>query len=379
MWIYEYNNWPNFTWEPDIVNPKLMGVRHKQDLLLSKIHSLSSTNIQEINLINLTKNIVKSSAIEGEKLNTEEVRSSIARQLGINMAGLKPSSRNVLSVVNMMLDATENYALKLTKKRLLTWQAALFPGGISGLKFVMVGSWRILATEPMLVVSGSIGREKVHFKAPKADKLEAEMTSFLNWFNDKQQVDPVLKAAIAHLWFVTIHPFEDGNGRIARAITDMALARADKTKNRFYSMSSQIELERRDYYNTLEKQQKSNLDITTWLAWFLDCLDRAISNAETSVNNVIFKTKLWEIINENPVNERQKTIINKMLLDDFKGYMSTKKYTKLAKCSDDTALRDINILKKRKILIQNPGGGRSTSYRIIDKESLEAMLLLNRK
>ena len=258
-----------------------------------------------------------------------------------------------------------NFSKPLTSKRLFDWHAALFPTGRSGMHSIIVGDWRSDDDGPMQVVSGPIGREKVHFEAPSADRLQKEMTAFLSWFKHQGDVDPVLKAGIAHFWFVTVHPFEDGNGRIARAIADMALARADNLSDRFYSLSAQFECERKDYYNQLEKQQRNTSEITGWLSWFLDCLGRAISSAEVTLSKVIFKARLWDEINQNPVNERQRLIINRMLNDDFKGHINTSKYSKLAKCSTDTALRDIQELKSRGIFIQNPGSGRSTSYRLI--------------
>jgi len=323
---------------------------------------------REASLSTLTNDVVKSSAIEGENLSPEEVRSSIAHRLGIDIAGLIPASRDVEGIVEMMLDATQQFSLALTKDRLFDWHAALFPTGRSGMHKITVGGWRTIDAGPMQIVSGPIGEEKVHFEAPSADRLEKEMQAFLTWFAGGDDIDPVIRAGIAHLWFVTIHPFEDGNGRIARAIGDMALTRADGTQDRFYSLSSQIETEREHYYNQLEKQQRATPDITDWLSWFLDCLGRAITNAEITLGNVLFKAQLWDIINQKPVNDRQRLIINRMLEDDFEGFMNTSKYAKLAKCSNDTALRDIQELKERGIFMQNPGGGRSTSYRLPDRE-----------
>ncbi len=367
MWIHEHHNWPKFIWDDKNLTSKLADIRHRQGRLLGRMEGLGFELKQEANLSTLTHDVVKSSIIEGEKLNPESVRSSIARKLGIEIGGLAPADRNVEGIVEIMLDATQQFSKPLRKDRLCNWQAALFPTGMSGLSPIIVGEWRTLALGAMQVVSGSSGRKKVHFEAPNAKRLEKEMQMFLDWFNDDHDMDPVLKAGIAHLWFVTIHPFEDGNGRIARAIGDMALARADGIPERFYSLSTQIASERKEYYDQLEKQQRSTPDITIWLEWFLDCLGRAISNAETTLGNVIFKAKLWEKINQQPVGERQRLVINRMLEDDFKGYMNTSKYAKLAKCSTDTALRDIQELKARGILIQNPGGGRSTSYRITDQ------------
>ena len=367
MWIHEHQDWPNFTWKAEVLASKLGDIRHRQGRLLGRLEGLGFKLKNEANLITLTNDVVNSSAIEGENLNPEEVRSSIARRLGIDIAGLIPASRDVEGIVEMMLDATQQFSKPLTRERLFDWHAALFPTGRSGMHRITVGSWRSLTAGPMQVVSGPIGKEKVHYEAPKADRLEREMQIFFDWFSSGHEIDPVLKAGIAHFWFVTIHPFEDGNGRIARAICDMALARADRTPERFYSLSSQIELERKNYYNQLEKQQRSTPEITGWLEWHLDCLGRAISSAEATLGNVLFKARLWEKINQKPVNDRQRLIINRMLEDDFKGHINTSKYAKLAKCSNDTALRDIQDLKERGIFIQNPGGGRSTSYRLPEK------------
>ena len=370
MWIHEHQNWPNFTWNAEAITSKLADIRHRQGRLLGRMEGLGFELKREASLITLTNDVVKSSAIEGENINPEEVRSSIARRLGIDIADLIPANRNVEGVVEMMLDATQRFSKPLTKDRLFDWHAALFPTRRSGMHRITVGGWRRIDAGPMQVVSGSIGCEKVHFEAPSAARLENEMQLFLDWFDNGHDIDPVLKAGIANLWFVTIHPFEDGNGRIARAIGDMALARADGTRDRFYSLSFQIEAERREYYDQLEKQQRSTPEITGWLEWFLDCLGRAISSAETTLSNVLFKVQLWNKINQKTVNDRQCLIINRILEDDFKGYMNTSKYAKLAKCSNDTALRDIQALKERGIFIQNPGGGRSTSYRLPDQAEL---------
>ncbi|WP_419903473.1 Fic family protein [Kiloniella sp.] len=368
MWIHEHQDWPIFTWDTESLASKLADIRHRQGRLLGRMEGLGFKLKREASLNTLTSDVVKSSAIEGENLNPEEVRSSIARRLGIDIAGLIPASRDVEGIVEMMLDATQQLSKPLTKGRLFDWHAALFPTGRSGMHKIIVGGWRTVEAGPMQVVSGPIGKEKVHFEAPAADRLEQEMEVFLKWFGNGDGIDPVIRAGIAHLWFVTIHPFEDGNGRIARAIGDMALARADGTPDRFYSLSSQIEAERKQYYDQLEAQQRSKPDITDWLSWFLDCLGRAISNAENTLGNVLFKAQLWDMINQKPVNDRQRLIINRMLEDDFEGFMNTSKYAKLAKCSNDTALRDIQELKERGIFIQNPGGGRSTSYRLQDRE-----------
>ncbi|MDR4515698.1 Fic family protein [Nitrosomonas sp.] len=368
MWVHEHQNWPNFTWDMESLASKLADIRHRQGRLLGRMEGLGFELKCEASLSTLTNDVVKSSAIEGENLNPEEVRSSIARRLGVNIAGLIPASRDIEGIVEMMLDATQQFSKPLTKDRLFDWHAALFPTGRSGMHKITVDGWRTIDAGPMQVVSGPIGKEKIHFEAPDAGRLEKEMQAFLKWFDNGDDIDPVIKAGIAHFWFVTIHPFEDGNGRIARAIGDMALARADGTQDRFYSLSSQIEAERKHYYAQLEKQQRATPDITDWLSWFLDCLGRAISNAETTLGNVLFKAQLWDTINQKPVNDRQRLIINRMLEDDFEGFINTSKYAKLAKCSNDTALRDIQELKERGIFIQNPGGGRSTSYRLPGRE-----------
>ena len=369
-YIHEKPSWPDFTWDSELLSPKLAALRYKQGELLGQMKALGFELRSEASLNTLTEDVVKSSAIEGENLNPTEVRSSIARRLGIKTGGLVPSARNVDGVVEMMLDATQKYDQTLTDERLFSWHGALFPTGRSGLRIIMVGAYRTPEVDPMEVVSGPIGKEKVHFVAPGGIRIEEEMKHFLNWFNGNLSIDPVLKAGLAHFWFVTIHPFEDGNGRIARAIADMSLAHADASKERFYSMSSQIEHEKNLYYDRLELSQRGDLDITEWMVWFLECLDRAIDSANETLASVIYKAKLWEMANKQSINERQQLIINKML-DNFKGYMNTSKYAKIAKCSTDTALRDIQDLVSRNILIKNQGGGRSTSYRLAISDELE--------
>jgi Fic family protein len=364
-YIHQRPDWPRFSWDSETLASPLAAVRHRQGRLLGKMEGLGFGLRSEANLTVLTSDVVKSSAIEGEMLNPEEVRSSIARRLGLDAAGLPKAGREVEGVVEMMLDATGKFDKALSKKRLFDWHASLFPTGRSGMQKITVGAWRREEDGPMQVVSGLYGRERVHFEAPEAERLNAEMTAFLKWFNAGAALDPVLKAGLAHFWFVTIHPFEDGNGRIARAIADMALARADGTKERFYSMSSQIAAERQEYYLELERAQRGQLDITGWLTWFLGCLGRALEGAESALGAVLQKAKLWERINRRPVNERQRLVINR-LLNGFKGHLTTSKYAKLAKCSTDTALRDIQELVERRILLQNAGGGRSTSYRLGD-------------
>lgn len=360
-YIHELADWPKLTWDAAKLSALLADVRHRQGRLLGRMEGLGFRLRSEAQLSALTADVVKSSAIEGEKLDAEEVRSSIARRLGLEYAGAAVASRDVEGIVEMMLDATQNYALPLTAERLFGWHAALFPTGRSGMHKITVGAWRPAEAGAMRVVSGPIGRETVHFEAPSAEKLDREMTLFLEWFEAANGVDPVVKAGVAHFWFVTIHPFEDGNGRIGRAIADLELARADGTAERFYSMSSQIEAERKEYYLQLERGQRNGLDVTVWLEWFLGCLGRAIAKADETLSGVLHKARLWEKVNQQPVNERQRKVINK-LLDGFEGKLTSSKYAKLVKCSEDTALRDIRALVERGVLIKNEAGGRSTSY-----------------
>jgi Fic family protein len=368
-YIHERPGWPKLTWDTEALMGALAAVRHKQGRHLGKMEALGFDLRAEASLATLTDEVVKSSAIEGEHLNSEEVRSSIARRLGLDVAGLPRPSREVEGVVEMMLDATRNCDAPLTEERLFGWHAALFPTGRSGMHRITVGAWRTGDAGPMQVVSGPMGRERVHFQAPDAKRLKTEMKQFLAWFNGPPDVDPVLKAGVAHLWFVTIHPFDDGNGRIARAIADMALSQADETKDRFYSMSSGMERERKEYYRELESAQRGDLDITRWLAWFLGCLDRSIEDADRTLGSVLNKAKLWQRINRSPVNERQRRVINRML-DDFQGHLTTSKYAKLSKCSSDTALRDIRELVDGRIFVKNPGRGRSTSYRLAEPDEV---------
>ena len=307
----------------------------------------------------LTEDVVRSSQIEGENLGDAEVRSSIARRLGLDVAGLVPSSRAVDGVVEMMLDATQRYSAPLDEGRLFGWHAALFPTGRSGMRPIRVGAWRDDAAGPMQVVSGPLGRERVHYEAPGATRLPGEMAAFFTWYNRPPTVDPLLFAAQAHLWFVTAHPFEDGNGRIARAVADQALARADRTEQRYYSMTAQIHQDRSEYYAILEEVQRGSLDITPWIDWFIRCLDRAFDRAEAELASVMAKARFWSA----PVvlNERQRLVLNR-LLDGFEGKLTSSKWAKLAKCSQDTALRDIDDLVRRGVLVKDPAGGRSTSY-----------------
>jgi len=362
-YIHLLHNWPTFKWEGEKIISTLSSLRHKQGRLLGRLEGLGFRLREEATLETLTQDVIKSSEIEGEKLPVDQVRSSIARRLGMEIANEVAVSRDVDGVVEMTLDATQKYSLPLNEERLFNWHAALFPTGRSGIYKIQVGTWRNDTKGPMQVVSGAIGRERVHFEAPEAARLTVEMNKFLEWFNSNTKMDGVLKAAIAHLWFVTIHPFDDGNGRIARAISDMQLARADESKQRFYSMSAQIQKERNIYYEVLEKTQKGNLDITEWLLWFLDCLDRAITLSEENLFAVTRKATFWETHQGVTLNERQRKMLNK-LVDGFEGNMTSSKWAKIAKCSADTALRDIQDLIDKEILEKEEGGGRSTSYRI---------------
>ena len=368
-YIHEKRGWPNLKWNDAKLLPLLAEVRHRQGRLLGRMEGLGFRLRAEASLTTLTADVIKSSAIEGELLDAAQVRSSIARRLGLDFGGSAEAGREVEGVVETMLDATQKYAEPLTAERLFGWHAALFPTGRSGMRRITVGAWRPADIGPMQVVSGPMGRERVHFEAPKADRLQREVSAFLDWFEAANGIDPVLKASIAHCWFVTLHPFEDGNGRISRAIADLALARAESTKERFYSMSTQIEAEKKQYYLNLEQSQKGNMDITSWLEWFLGCLGRAVAGAEEGLAVVLRKATVWERINsQSPVNERQRKVINR-LLDGFEGKLSTSKYATLAKCSTDTALRDIGVLIDQGILIQEEGGGRNTSYRLAEPET----------
>lgn len=362
MYIHELKEWPNFTWNQEKLFQLLSEVRHKQGRIIGRMESLGFSLQAEAMLQTITLEITKSNEIEGEILNADQVRSSIARRLGMAIGGLVPADRNVEGVVEMMLDATQNFQQPLTQERLFGWHASLFPASYSGMRKIVVGKWRTNKPEdPMRIVSGAMGKEKVHFQAPVAETLPDEMEQFLNWFNSKEDLDPLLKSAIAHLWFVTIHPFDDGNGRIARTIADMQLARADRIPQRFYSMSAQIRLERKSYYDILEKTQKDSLDITEWLHWFLDCLGKALIAAEENVSGVLRKARYWDWLRNIKLNDRQRLMINK-LLDGFDGKLNSTKWAKIAKCSHDTALRDINDLIAQNVLIKEAGGSKNTSY-----------------
>jgi Fic family protein len=362
--IYELPEWPQFVWNREQLTSLLAAVRHRQGLLLGQMRALGFSLREEANLNTITLDVVKSSEIEGELLDRDQVRSSIARRLGIDIGGLVPTDRHVDGVVEMMLDATQNFRKSLSDERFFDWHAALFPTGRSGMTKIVVGTWRDGSHGPMQVVSGAYGRERVHFEAPKAEVVATEMAKFIDWFNQEEELDPVIKAGIAHLWFVTIHPFEDGNGRIARAIADLQLARADGTSQRFYSMSAQIRQERADYYKMLEATQRSgDLDITLWLRWFLDCLNRALETADTTLGHVLEKARFWEKHRTVLLNDRQHTMLAQ-LLENFQGKLTSSKWAQITKCSQDTALRDILDLIEKDILVREEGGGRSTSYRL---------------
>ena len=363
-YIHELPDWPGFHWNRERLAQPLAAVRHEQGRLIGRMEGLGFQLRQEAVLQTLTADVLKTSEIEGEKLDADQVRSSIARRLGMDIGALKAADRNVEGVVEMMLDATRNYQQPLTAERLFAWHAALFPTGRSGMSKITVGAWRDDSGGPMQVVSGPVGRERVHFEAPAAARLNQDMTAFLDWFNANEDMDQVLKAALAHLWFVTIHPFDDGNGRIARAIADMTLARSEDSPQRFYSMSAQIRLERNDYYDILKRTQDETMDVTAWMEWFLGCLGRAVEGAHTTLAGVMTKARFWESLHGAALatlNERQRQMLNR-LLDGFDGKLTTVKWAKLAKCSHDTALRDIHDLVNRGILERGPEGGRSTSY-----------------
>jgi len=355
---------------------QLAAVHREQGRLLGRMEALGFKLRQEAVLETLTEDVLKSSEIEGERLDAEQVRSSVARRLGMDIGGLKPVDRDVEGIVEMMLDATRQYEKPLTEERLFTWHASLFSTGRSGMRPIRVGAWRDDSGGPMQVVSGLVGREHVHLQAPAASRLDAEMKSFLAWFNGNEEHDGVVRAGVAHLWFVTLHPFDDGNGRIARAIADLALARSERSSQRFYSMSAQIRQERAEYYDILERTQKGGMDITPWMAWFLGCLSRAIETAQGDLGTVLSKARFWESMADFRLNERQRLVLNRLLVPSlakegcpkggvvggFEGKLTTSKWAMLAKCSHDTALRDIAALVQGGILVRNPAGGRSTSY-----------------
>jgi Fic family protein len=360
-YIHELSDWPKFQWDEGRLATPLAAARHLQGRLVGQMEALGFRVREEAVLRTLTEDVLKSSEIEGEKLDADQVRSSVARRLGIDIGGLQPADRHVEGVVEMMLDATQQYDQPITTERLFGWHASLFPTGRSGMHRITVGAWRDDRTAPMQVVSGPVGRERVHFEAPAAERLEEEMLRFLDWFNGDATTEPVLKGALAHLWFVTVHPFDDGNGRIARAIADMSLARSERSSQRFYSMSAQIRDERGEYYRILEQTQRGTMDVTPWMEWFLGCLTRAIEGAQAALSGVIDKARYWETLRDVPLNERQRLVINR-LLEGFEGKLTTSKWAALTKSSNDTALRDIQQLVERGVLVRNAAGGRSTNY-----------------
>ncbi len=366
MYIHEDRAWPHFHWNDKRLTEQLASVRHCQGRLVGRMEALGFDLQEEAVLHTLTEDVLRSSEIEGEILDKEQVRSSVARRLGLDIGGLTPSEHHVDGVVEMTLDATQNHDKPLSNERLFAWHAALFPTGRSGMRKITIGAWRTDTDGPMQVVSGAIGREYVHFEAPSAKRLKKEMKAFLKWLNENADMDMVIKSAVAHLWFVTLHPFDDGNGRMARAISDLHLARSEQSNSRFYSMSSQICGDRASYYGILESTQKGGLDITRWLEWYLGCLDHAFDGAEIILGNVLQKARFWEAHRRRVFNERQTQILNR-LLDGFVGKLTSSKWAKIAKCSQDTALRDINDLLIQGVLVKEPGGGRSTSYALVAK------------
>ena len=361
--IHQLDHWPDFSWRIEKLVSLLSEVRHLQGRLIGRMESLGFDLRNEAALDTMTLEIIKSNEIEGEILNAGQVRSSIARKLGMEIAGSMVSDRNVDGVVDMMLDATRNCFDPLTSERLFDWHAALFPTGRASMYKLTVADWRKDSTGPMQVVSGALGKEKVHFQAPDAILVEGEMIRFLNWFNQEETTDLVIKAAVAHLWFVTIHPFEDGNGRIGRAVTEMILARSDKSTQRFYSMSAQIRIERKQYYEIFEKTQKGDLEITDWIGWFLNCLISALKSTDSVLNRVLFKADFWRKNDKTIINERQQKLLN-MVLDGFEGKLTSSKWAKIGKCSKETAIRDINDLISKDILQKEKAGGRSTNYEL---------------
>ena len=365
MYIHERDDWPCLRWDGGRLCDILGAARFGQGRLVGRMKSLGFELRRDAELATLSDDVIKSSEIEGEFLDREQVRSSIARRLGMDVGGLQSVDRSVEGIVEVTLDATGGYDLPLTVDRLFDWHAALFPTGRSGMRRIRVGGWRDDGGGPMQVVSGPIGRERVHFEAPAAERLDVEMRAFLDWFNSPAETDGALMAGVAHLRFVTIHPFDDGNGRIARAIGDMALARSEGSSQRSYSMSSQISRERSDYYQALEMAQRGTTDVTDWLLWFLGCFGRAIESADETLARTLERARFWEGMAGFSVNQRQRMMLNR-LLGDFRGKLTTSKWAQIAKCSQDTALRDINELVALGALKRGAAGGRSTSYELVD-------------
>lgn len=364
-YIWQTSDWPKWRFDLAALAGPMAEASRAQGLLMGRLADMGMALRDQASLSALTDDVVKTSEIEGETLNVESVRSSIARRLGVDIGALAPVDRHVEGVVEMVIDATANCNALLTRQRLFGWHAALFPTGYSGLAKLDVATWRNDARGPMQVVSGPIGRQRVHFEAPPADRLEAEARRFLDWVNGTPNEPPLIKAGLGHLWFVTLHPFDDGNGRIARAIGDLLMARADGSPQRFYSLSAQIQREREAYYDILERTQKRSMDVTAWLAWFLDALHRAVDQAQITLDAVLTKTRFWQRWATMPLNERQVKLLNK-LLDGFEGKLTSSKWAAIAQCSPDTALRDINDLLTRGVLRKTDAGGRSTRYELND-------------
>ena len=362
-YIWQSPNWPHWQFDLHALAPALERVSHAQGLLQGRLADVGMALRDQASLAVLTEDVLKTSEIEGESLNVASVRSSIARRLGVDIGALAPVDRHVEGVVEMVLDATANSQKAVTEQRLFGWHAALFPTGYSGMSKLSVGCWRDDATGPMQVVSGPIGRQKVHYEAPPAAQVSADMVKLLAWINDPAPaaIPALVKAGLGHLWFVTVHPFDDGNGRIARAIGDLLLARVDGSGQRFYSLSAQIQRERKAYYDVLEQTQKGGMDVTLWLQWFLQTLYQAIEQANHTLEDVLHKARFWRHWAMTPMNERQIKLLNR-LLDGFDGKLTTSKWAAIAKCSSDTALRDITELLERGILQKEEAGGRSTSY-----------------
>ncbi len=362
--IHEHPEWPNFVWDSNVLLGPLAEVRHLQGKLIGEMKALGFPAVQNSAIEALVEDVRASSEIEGENLDRNSIRSSLATHLGIEIGGATAYDHRVDGIVQVVLDATQNYETPITAARLFGWHSTLFPTGWSGLRPIRVGQWRDDSGGPMQVVSGPLGREKVHFRAPSAELMHVEMDRFMNWFETEVQLDAILISAVAHLWFITIHPFDDGNGRLARALSDMILARSERSNNRYYSMSSQILIDRNAYYDILEKTQRGDIDVTRWLLWFISCLASAITRSESTINNVKARTKFWDSIRSIEMNNRQQKILTR-LLEGFEGKLTTAKWAKLAKCSHDTALRDIHDLLIKGLLQQEEAGGRSTSYSLV--------------
>jgi Fic family protein len=368
LYIWQAPDWPQWRYDLAVLARPLAEVSRAQGLLLGRLADVGAATRDQASLLALTDDVMKTSEIEGEHLNVASVRSSIARRLGVDIGALAPVDRHVEGVVEMVLDATANCGQPVTDERLFGWHAALFPTGYSGMARIKVAAWRDDATGPMQVISGPVARQKVHFEAPPADRLSSEMARFLDWLNADSEVPPLLKAGLGHLWFVTLHPFDDGNGRIARAVGDLLLARADGTPHRFYSLSAQIQRDRKAYYEILERTQKGDMDVTDWLVWFLESLHRSLNQAHQTLDAVLTKTRFWQRWAATPLNERQVKVLNR-LLDGFDGKLTSSKWAAISKCSADTALRDINELLARGVLRKTAGGGRSTGYELDDREA----------